>query len=309
MRTFTHIKTKEQFIERSSQKHDNFYDYSLVEYEDRGYGFSYTGTKTRALPEYYGEAYVIILCPKHGAFSQRSRRHLEGRGCKNCALEDRSKALIGRDGTSSFINANQHKIGTNHTTIFHIASDGIQREILIDNQDNLILEYCSWRTTGHEASKISKQRAFYFVGQKTNRIKEENYEWLGERPKMHRMVMSRVLGRELARTEQVDHINGNGLDNRRENLRLATNAQNHFNMPKARTYNGVAPSSQYKGVHWSKRDKKWRAGIGSRNCSPPSRKDLGKFDIEEDAARTYDKAAIELYGNFAYTNFPIEDYL
>jgi len=92
-----------------------------------------------------------------------------------------------------------------------------------------------------------------------------------------------------------DHKNHNGLDNRKCNLRLCTRKQNARNR-QART----GCSSRYKGVYWSKRYKKWRARI----CFNGRRIHLGNFFDEKKAALAYDNKAVELFGEFAYLNFP-----
>jgi hypothetical protein len=96
-----------------------------------------------------------------------------------------------------------------------------------------------------------------------------------------------------------DHINGDPLDNRKENLRICTAAENQRNRGANKNN-----TSGFKGVSWSKRDKIWRAGIGHDGKDIK----LGCFEDKEEAARAYDRKAIELHGEFAYTNFPIEDY-
>jgi RimJ/RimL family protein N-acetyltransferase len=106
---------------------------------------------------------------------------------------------------------------------------------------------------------------------------------------MHRLLTDAPPG------QGVDHINGNGLDNRRTNLRLATKAQNGINRPLPP--NG-SPSSQYKGVAWFKRDQCWRARIGKNSLH------IGYYSSEEEAARAYDEKAKEIYGDFAWLNFP-----
>ena len=92
-----------------------------------------------------------------------------------------------------------------------------------------------------------------------------------------------------------DHINGDKLDNRRENLRHATNAQNNANRKKSE-----GTSSKYKGVRWDKSRSKWMAALEHNHKS----RTLGRFDNEEVAARCYDLAASEVFGEFAKLNFP-----
>jgi hypothetical protein len=95
----------------------------------------------------------------------------------------------------------------------------------------------------------------------------------------------------------VDHINHNGLDNRKQNLRICTRSQNNRNRrPQGKT-------SRYKGVCRDKRRDKFVARIYLNG----KQIHLGYFDDEIAAAKAYDKAARELFGQFAYLNFP-QDY-
>ncbi len=107
---------------------------------------------------------------------------------------------------------------------------------------------------------------------------------------MHRVILARMLGRDLTAKEQVDHINSNGLDNRRCNLRLATSTQNARN--RRRHSNNT---SGYKGVSWDTSTRKWLAQIWHDGGNLR----LGLFDAPEAAHAAYCKAAEELYGEFA----------
>ena len=95
----------------------------------------------------------------------------------------------------------------------------------------------------------------------------------------------------------VDHIDGDGLDNRRENLRLATHSENTCNRQSAPT-----GKSRFRGVYLDKREgkgkKKWRAEIYKDN----KKYRLGRFETEEEAAAAYNQKAIELHGEFATLN-------
>lgn len=92
----------------------------------------------------------------------------------------------------------------------------------------------------------------------------------------------------------VDHINGNPLDNRKCNLRIATKSQNKINSKK---YTGNR-TSKYKGVHYNKRDNIWLARIGINR----KRIYLGSFKTEKEAALAYNEAALIYHKEFAVLN-------
>lgn len=88
----------------------------------------------------------------------------------------------------------------------------------------------------------------------------------------------------------IDHIDRNGLNNQKSNLRICNNSENQANRIKKRFC-----SSNYKGVYFDKKNNKWICHF--------NRKHIGYFDSEIEAAITYDAAAINKFGEFARTNF------
>lgn len=108
--------------------------------------------------------------------------------------------------------------------------------------------------------------------------------------RLHRIILSRMLGRDLTNKEDTDHINTNPLDNRRENLRLATRSQNLQNTPKRRDN-----TSGYKGVYYHRQSGKWQATIQKNG----RRYSLRYWDTPEEAYHAYMNAAKNLFGEFA----------
>ena len=104
---------------------------------------------------------------------------------------------------------------------------------------------------------------------------------------LHQEIMGKKEGFE------IDHINGNRLDNRRENLRFVTRSQNNMNARKRGN-----TTSKYKGVSFHKERKKWRAYIFVRN----KQISLGLFDNERDAALAYNTRANIEFGEYARLN-------
>ena len=140
-------------------------------------------------------------------------------------------------------------------------------------------------------------------------VDDEDYEWLnqwkwfamslrkgnliyagravrGDDGKQHTLLMHRFILNPSDGTE-VDHVNGDGLDNRRANLRLVTTAENLRNRKTFKS-----SKSGYKGVVYNPGNGRWKATIN-----------LGTFDTAEEAARAYDKAIQKLFGSLAKPNF------
>ena len=106
---------------------------------------------------------------------------------------------------------------------------------------------------------------------------------------MHSIILGRKLGRKLTNTEVCDHADGDGLNNTRSNLRLATLSQNRMNSRK-----GKRNKTGYKGVSWITKNKKYRAQI----CKDRKVIYLGEFDTALEAYDVYCEAAKSIHGEF-----------
>jgi len=106
--------------------------------------------------------------------------------------------------------------------------------------------------------------------------------------KMHQFLLG-----DAPEGQVIDHINGDGLDNRRENLRFCTHSENHANEQKR-----AGGSSVFKGVGFDASRQKWSAKL----MVDGETKNLGRFDSEVAAANAYDKAALEAFGSHARLN-------
>lgn len=149
---------------------------------------------------------------------------------------------------------------------------------LVDDEDYEWLNRWSWYV-------CTAPRTFY--AQRTTAVGGKHAV-----PRMHREILQPTDSKIW-----VDHINGNGLDNRRSNLRKCTQSQNLANSSK---YSNN--TSGFKGVFTNKRcvgQNKWRAQIRHENKAIH----IGSFHNVREAARAYDKVAIELFREFARPNF------
>jgi len=106
--------------------------------------------------------------------------------------------------------------------------------------------------------------------------------------KMHRLILNDPIGL------LIDHQDGNGLNNTRENLRICTNVENLRN--RGRQTNN---KSGFKGVSWNKNKQKYHARIKAQGKYVH----IGYYDNPIDAAKAYDEAAMKYFWEFARTNF------
>lgn len=134
-----------------------------------------------------------------------------------------------------------------------------------------------------------------FYAEKWNSVKSPTTD-----NRMHRVIAARIIGRDLHDDEEVDHIDNDGLNNTRSNLRVVTGSQNGRNRSKGEFYKGQPTSSIYKGVSFYKNYGKYMVRIMVDKKSIF----IGYFKNEIDAARAYDVAAKKYHREYAKLNFP-----
>jgi hypothetical protein len=157
------------------------------------------------------------------------------------------------------------------------------KDTLVDLEDkDLLVEY-AWQMVG---SRLG------YLGAWSKMVKGRRH-----RVSLHRLIAERIYG-PLAPGVCVDHINGDPLDNRRTNLRLASRRQNNMNSAKRST-----SKCSYKGVSYVPNHSKARPWL-ARIIVNKKNIFLGHFTDELSAAKTYDEAAKIHFGEFARLNFP-----
>ncbi len=158
------------------------------------------------------------------------------------------------------------------------------RHAVIDDEDFDVVSKYKWRL---HCTKIGTN---WFYARTCIYTPIKNYKYIY----LHRLVMNFP-----QKGIQVDHINGNKLDCRKANLRLATNAENSRNSVKP-----INNTSGYKGV-WKRTDNLNRKKMWVANVIINKKKySMGCFYTAKEAALAYDKKASELFGEFARLNFP-----
>ena len=168
----------------------------------------------------------------------------------------------------------------------YVTYKGKKIGITIDKEDEDLFDRFTWTASDNGKGRVYVHRNVWNGKGK----KQEKIYW-------HTFITNPPPGKV------VDHINGDTLDNRKSNLRAVTWKQNSMNRAANRTHKGKSTTSRYKGVSLVKCRNKWVSSIGHNY----KRIYLGYFSLAEDAARAYDAKAKELFGEFAYQNFPGPD--
>jgi hypothetical protein len=142
----------------------------------------------------------------------------------------------------------------------------------VDDEDYKYLNQFKWRVAIYNHTSYARRTLW---------IKGENRSISLH---MHRVILNVPIGM------QVDHIDHNGLNNQKSNIRICTETQNHRNKK---------PNGKYRGISWVPKLKKWRAYIFINNRQIW----VGAFIDDISAAKARDEAAKEIYGEFATLNF------
>lgn len=287
----------ENFIHKSIKVHGDKYKYN---------NSVYINAKTK----------ICISCPVHGEFWQNASHHIRGHGCPLCSVQTIKSKLSATTEDLIKRATKIHGSKYNYSKVEYVnAKTKVcivcpeHGEFLQTPDDHLSgkgCKYCSgsvqFRPDLSQMKTPKGSRAVPLTDGKYALVDEEDYERVMEYTwgytksgyghnstlgRLHRFIMNCPKGMV------VDHINHDTLDNRKSNLRVCTQQQNLMNM-KCK-----GGTSNYKGVSWSNRYKKWLCQIKYNYGN----KVIGKYTSEIEAARAYDEAAKKIQGRFAYLNF------
>lgn len=295
--------TTEEFIERARKVHGDKYDYSKTLYIK-------------------SHSKLTITCKVHGDFTQKGNDHLNGSGCRKCGgtrLKTKEQFVSDAVQVHGYKYNYENTIYKGNTVCIviicpehgefwqtpsiHLDGSGCPKcgDESRRNQSRLTVNNKrDWNFEQPEEYKLiplTKGKFAKVDNEDFDKLKDINwcygdggkYVFNRNLGKLHRYLMKAPKGKV------VDHINHDTLDNRRSNLRLCSKSQNAMNTKKINNCTSI-----FKGVYYNSRVSKYISRI-KKNGKDIS---LGYFDDEISAGKAYDLRAVELFGEFAYLNFP-----
>lgn len=276
-----------------------------------------------------GRKFITYTCQKHGQIEQREDHFKRAnKECKMCRRENIDTSNMYRVPVEILIkrledkHENKYKYCLSNFTDsrgiveYYCEVHGKQTQLYFDHLKGKGCPKCASKNSYNTRTKNKLNKKYKNINQPKdyklipltqgkfamvdnedfdklkhiNWFYENGYADSSKHGKMHRLI------NKTPKHMYTDHINRDRLDNRKINLRSCTIQQNSFN-------SGVikGSSSKYKGVSWCKKTNKWIMAI-SKGREYYS----GYYGCEIEAAKAYDKKALELFGEFAYLNFKIK---
>ena len=263
--------TFEQFVEKCNILYNNKYTYDRSSFGR-------------------WDATIKIICPIHGVFTKKRGAHTAGAGCKKCAREASSKARLTDDKTfhdNKYIN-NLLKLNKECKNNFVPTKKSFPAELIKDYFD-----YCDikgtlyWKERKVKTSQDKSwnkmnagKEALCCVSAKIDKNKRKRGTFKNKSYQQHHVIWAWHHG--VWPSLHIDHIDGNGLNNKISNLREVTIQENNKNLPKFKNN-----TSGRTGVVWDKNRNKWSTLITINSTKSVS---LGRYDKFEDAVAIREEA-------------------
>lgn len=311
------------YVERGSRRAMPFSDFLRKAVELYGNTYRYKeSTYTNSTDK------MIIICPIHGEYEQSPQVHLRGCGCTHCRSDKISKSQT--EDTEYFINKSKSIYGDRYSYENTLYVNALSPIVVTCRQhgDFEILKSASHLSTKRVGCPECSKKEFKENISNTARLKRN---WNFEQPEEYKLIpltqgkyamvdnedfdrvkdinwayskgyaKNRFFGSmqnyimKVDKSTIVDHIRHNTLDNRKSELRVSDAQKNSWNQQPRK-----GSKSKYSGVWFDKNRGKWVGEVKKDG----KKYYVGRFDNEVECAKSRDKRALELFGEYGYLNFP-----